>query len=72
MKRFTFKYGLTPNLIIAAKFGHYRLNCQDLSRRFSPSSLAAMTDSYKVTHVTDGVRGLFQKDEMQSQKHCTP
>jgi len=68
IKRFTFKHGLTPNLRIAAKFGHYKLNCQDSSCSFSPSSLAAVTDAYKVTYVTAGRQVLFRNVEMQSQR----
>lgn len=68
MNRFTFKHGLTPNLIIAAKFGHYRLNCRDSSCSFSPSSLVAVTDVYKVTYVTAGTGDLFHAVEMQSQR----
>lgn len=68
MKRFTFKHGLAPNVIIAAKFGHYRLNCQGSSCSISPSSLVAVTDAYKVTHVTAGTGDLSHKAEMQSQR----
>lgn len=69
MKRFTFKHGLTPNLIIAAKFEHYRLNCQDSSCDSSPSPLVAVSDAYKVTHATARTWDPFQKVEMQSQRY---